>query len=256
MTSNSQPWWRSLYDDLLADVLLERSDPAEVDATLRFLTNRLELLPGMRVFDQCCGVGSLAVPLASSGYRLNGCDLIPEYVERARRRAVDARVVVELETADAFQFVPPQPCDAVFNWWTSFGYASTDDENVRMLDRAAEALRPGGRFALDFMNVTGVLRGFQSRVRTERVTARGTIELIRDSSIDLRRLVMLKRWTYTLPDGSRIARDSQVRMYLPHELVGLFARAGFSDVQLYGNLDGAPLELDSPRCIVVGKRPS
>ena len=46
-------WWHTLYDGLLADVLLER-EPGEVDETLRFLVDALQLRPGQRVFDQCC----------------------------------------------------------------------------------------------------------------------------------------------------------------------------------------------------------
>jgi 16S rRNA G1207 methylase RsmC len=57
-------WWTELYDDHLADVLLEPSSPAEVDATLGFLVERLHLTPRARVFDQCCGTGRLSVPLA------------------------------------------------------------------------------------------------------------------------------------------------------------------------------------------------
>ena len=62
MTQDS--WWSALYDDVLADVLLERADEAEVDRTLTFLVDMLELRPADLVFDQCSGIGSLAVPLA------------------------------------------------------------------------------------------------------------------------------------------------------------------------------------------------
>jgi hypothetical protein len=38
-------WWAALYDDLLAEVLLDRASIAEVDATLDFLTGALEIQP-------------------------------------------------------------------------------------------------------------------------------------------------------------------------------------------------------------------
>ena len=51
-------WWQSLYDDTFADFYLVPRDDAELQATLAFLRHRLDLKPGDRVFDQCCGVGT------------------------------------------------------------------------------------------------------------------------------------------------------------------------------------------------------
>ena len=255
MSTPGPGWWAQLYDDLLADVLLERADAAEVDVTLDFLAQALALAPGMRVFDQCCGIGSLSIPLAQRGFQIAGCDLMPAYIARAHRKASTAGVEVDLTAADAFAYVAHPSCDAAFNWWTSFGYAREDAENARMLARALESLRPGGRFALDFMNVPGVLRGFLPRVETRRATPRGEVTLIRDSTVELRTMAMTKRWTYLLPDGFRVEHDSWVRMYMPHELISLLERVGFDDVALYGDLSFEPLTLDSPRCIAVARRP-
>lgn len=254
MTESVHPWWESLYDDWLADVLLTRGDAAEVTATLGFLTEALRLEAGQRVFDQCCGIGSLSVPLAQAGYRVQACDLMPGYIERARSYASQQQVQVESCVADAFHFVAA-PCQAAFNWWTSFGYAPSDTENLRMLRCAYDSLLPGGRFALDFMNVPGVLRSFVPRVITQRQTPRGNVTLVRESEIDLRAMAMTKRWTYHLPDGSEKSHPSWVRMYLPHELEALLRRAGFEDVALYGDVDLSAIALDSPRCIAVARRP-
>lgn len=254
MTTPAQSWWPALYDDLLADVLLERADGAELQNTLRFLTDALQLSPGARVFDQCCGIGSLSVPLAKH-HSVVGWDLMPGYIERAQRAARAAHLEAELVAADAFHYTPSLACDAGFNWWTSFGYAPSDQDNLRMLQRAFEALRAGGRFALDFMNVPGILRAFQPHVVTRRNTSRGEVMLIRESRVDLAAMAMIKRWTYLLPDGQRVEHDSWVRLYLPHELAALLKRAGFEDVVLYGDLDKTPITLDSPRCIAVARRP-
>jgi SAM-dependent methyltransferase len=240
-------WWHALYDDLLADMLLERADRRETERTLDFLAGVLDLEPGARVFDQCCGIGSLAIPLARRGYRVVGCDLAAGYIERARR---DAPASLELHAADAFEFVPA-PCDGAFNWWTSFGYADEDAQNIRMLARAFEALKAGGRFALDFMNVPGVLHRFREEV----VTRRGEVELVRRSAVDPAAMVMDKTWTYALPNGERVVHTSRVRLYTPRELGDLLARAGFVDVRFHGDIDRSPLALESPRCIAVARKP-
>lgn len=246
-------WWESLYDGLLAAVLLEPQTEDELARTADFVWGVLELAPGARVFDQCCGLGQLARVMASRGAEVIGVDQASAYVERARRDAEGLRA--RFEVGDAFAFVAEPACDGAYNWWTSYGYADDDAENERMLARAFESLRPGARYALDVPNVPGLLRGFLPSVVTRRAMPEGELVLIRESSIDLAKGVLHKRWTYVLPDGGMVVRPSAVRLYMPHDMRAAFERAGFEEVALYGSTAGERLALDSPRCIVVGRRP-
>ena len=244
-------WWSELYDDLLAEVLLDGTSDAEVDATVRFLVEALALAPGDRVFDQCCGVGRLAIPLARWGAEVVGVEQSARYIERARERARAAGVAPELTVGDAFAHVPSRPCAAAFNWWTSFGYLPDDDANARMLRRAYEALAPGGRFALDMPNVPALLAAF----RPHEVTRRGEVLLLRESRLDLSRGLLHKRWTFVAPDGRRVERPSTIRLYTPDRLAALVEGVGFTGARVLGGVDGRPIALDSPRCIVVARRP-
>ena len=251
----SHPWWLSLYDDHLAAMLLERSDPTEVECSTDFLMQALELKPGARVMDQCCGIGSLSLPLLRRGVGVVAVDLIDSYVARTRADARAQGLEVDAHCADAFEFVATPPCDAVFNWWTSFGYAESDAENACMLERAYASLVPGGRFALDFMNVPGVLRHFQDEVITRRTLPAGELVLVRHSELDFRGGALEKRWIFTLPDGEVVRHSSRVKLYQPWDLVALSEAAGFQEVTLVGDLDGQALGLDSRRCILLARRP-
>jgi len=247
-------WWAELYDDALADVLLERVDPAAVEVTVGFLRRVLAVEPGDRILDQCCGVGGLAIPLARAGFDVVGVDQAAGYIARATAASEDVRERARFFVGDAFGWRPERMCHAAFNWWTSFGYAPRDADNLRMLKRAAEAIVPGGRFALDFLNVPQVLRAFAPTVTISRATPRGTIELTRETTLDLAAGTMHKTWRYVLPDGTRPERTSVIRMYMPSQLVELLRAAGFDDIELYGDETGAPLTIDSPRCIAVAVR--
>jgi len=242
-------WWAELYDDALADVLLERTD---VERTLKFLRNVLAIAPGDRVLDQCCGIGSLAIPLARAGFEVVGVDQAAGYIARATAAAAGASA--KFFVGDAFTWRPERMCNAAFNWWTSFGYAARDADNQRMLKRAAEAIVPGGRFALDFMNVPQVLRGFQPTVVVERD---GT-KLTRETTLDLAAGTMAKTWRYELPEskivGTQPVRTSTLRLYMPSQLIELLRASGFDDIELYGDETGEPLTIDSPRCIAVAVR--
>jgi len=245
------PWWETFYDENLADMLLEQTSAAEIDSAADFLIKQLNLQPGATVLDQCCGSGRLTWELARRGYAMRGMDLIPAYIERAGRRESTSGTAPLFEVADAFGFKADPPCDAVFNWWTSFGYADSDDTNQIMLLRAWESLRAGGCYALDFMNVPGLYRHFQPHV----VTRNGAVTLIRESTLDLSANVIRKQWTYFLPDGRCVVHESAVRLYDPAALRRLFEGAGFTAVTFFGDVDASPLTLNSPRCIVTARKP-
>ena len=231
-------------------------EPVELESTLAFLVGALALSPGARLFDQCCGIGSLALPLAARGFDVTGVDLCAPYVERARGDAAAAGLDrCRFEVADAGAFAPAEPCDGAFNWWTGLGHAESDAGDRAMVGRAFAALRPGGRFVVDYMNVPGVLRDFRPRVATGRATAKGPITLVRESRIDPLASVMHKRWAYHLGAGPIVFKESRLRLYYPHELASMLTGAGFVDLRACGSAAGEPLSLDSPRCIFVATRP-
>lgn len=249
-------WWEDLYDDLLADVLLENTNQQEVTDTVTFLESALAISEGASLFDQCCGTGRLSIPLAKKGYSVVGVDLIEGYIKTAREKSDASCLNPVLTVGDAFVYECSNACDGGFNWWTSFGYKMEDTENVVMLQRAFSSLRPGASFALDYMNVPGVLHHFKPEVVTEGVERGGQrMQLIRQSHCDVETGVLHKEWNYTLESGKHIQHHSMVRLYDPPTLKRLFEMAGFMNIRIFGDLDQSPITLNSPRCIVVGQRP-
>ncbi len=243
-------WWSEFYDENLALLLLDQSSPAEVDQTISFLTQKLSLSPGARVYDQCCGNGRLSIPLLNAGFDVVGVDQADLYIRQALDRAEGRG---EFIADDAATFVADQS-DAVINWWTSWGYAESDDANLDMLIAAYRSLKPGGVFALDFLNTPAVIRHFQRDVVTRRTTEDGDIVLTRESTLDLGAGRILKHWTYYLPNGKRVEFDTSVKLYMPHRIGELLASAGFSNVEFYGGTDASSLTADSRRCIVVAHK--
>lgn len=245
-------WWQPLYDDIVAEMFLVRRDPADLAATVAFLTHTLALEPGRTAFDQCCGIGTFSIPLAQAGVRVVGVDQSDAYIRRATEFGVG--LPCEFFATDAFTFTPAVTCDAAFNWGTSFGNAESDSRNLDMLRRAADALKPGGRFLLDYQHVPRVLRHFQQTLTHRLKRPDGEVLLLRESTVDLPGGALRQAWTFLLPDGTHYERQTAVRLYFPHQLGEMLREAGFESVQFFGGTDGRPLDLDSPRCVVVGTR--
>src|SRR6185295_16486151 len=245
--SASKDWWTAFYNDALADLFLVR-EPKELEETLSFLTSRLELRAGSVVFDQCCGIGSVSIPLARRGMTVIGVDAIEPYIRRARRDAAEMNGACTFEAGDAGAFAPGRPCDGVFNWYSSFGYSDDDARNLEMLKRAFEALRPGGRFALDTLNVPGIFRDFKPCMTRKGQTAAGEVLLIRESVLNHRRGAIEQTWTYVMPDGARDVRKSSVRLYLAQDEEDNIEQRVFRGLDLFHNAKRDARDSESALC--------
>jgi SAM-dependent methyltransferase len=258
-TDASPPWWADFFDDTYADIgLTSASEQAEqrLEAAVAFIARVLELEPGDLVFDQCCGIGRLSLPLAAAGFRVIGVDQAATYTQRAQALADEAGLQCRFVAGDAFELVAPEPCAGAFNWFTSFGYHADDAVNRRMLDRAFESLVPGGRFALEYMSVPRILRDFRA-CHLDRVQSGGReLWLIQEPRFDFAAGMIRCDWTFMRPDESHEVRRVENRAYMPAEILSLLGAAGFEDLSLYGSIEGEPFDLESPRCIAVGRKPS
>ncbi|MFK7767828.1 MAG: class I SAM-dependent methyltransferase [Mariniblastus sp.] len=265
MTNQESEWWRNFHVIEMADLFLERSSQAELDETTNFLIEELNLKPGMHVYDQCCGTGTISFELAKHSISVSGADLCETYIERAievsgrnepTRSAPPSRAQLEFHCADAFEFVPDKPCDAVFNWFSSFGYASTNEKNRRMLARAFDSLKPGCRFTMDVPNFPGLIRGFQKyMVRTGESNGK-SVTCVRECSVNLRSGLLEQTWNWIVEGRSVDQRKSALRIYFPHEIVEMLTDVGFETINLYGGLNRSELEMDSPRLIVTARKPA
>lgn len=256
MKSAADEWWRTFHVPEMADLFLVRQDQSEMEQTIAFLKESLRLQRGARVYDQCCGIGSLSIALAREGMLPVGADLCDHFITRARQDAARAGVQCDFHVADAFEFVPAAACDAVFNWYSSFGYANADERNSQMIARAYDALRPGGCFALDVPNLCGVLRTFQRQMVRRGESHGRQVTLIRESTMVLERGVLRQLWTWLIDGRSPIERTSELRLYLPHQIRELLAACGFADIRLLGSIAAEELTLDSPRLICTARRPA
>ncbi len=249
-------WWQTFFDDDYAAYGLANDPPEIIERSVNLIIRALELRPGHTVFDQCCGIGRISIPLAQRGIQIIGVDLVESYVRTARQRATEANLPCEFHVGDACNFVSPRPCDAAINWFTSFGYTPDDEHNILTLRRVFESLKPGGRFLMDYLNVPGVMANFRaSHVDRPTAPALANVIVIHETRPDFLKGMIDSDWTFLYPDGRRITRRVSTRAYMPHEIVSLLRRCGFEDIHLLGSADGEPFERTSRRCIVLATRP-
>jgi 2-polyprenyl-3-methyl-5-hydroxy-6-metoxy-1,4-benzoquinol methylase len=245
-------WYETFFDEHWLTISSHTHTPEKSAAEVEFLISGLGLEPGQRVLDIPCGHGRHSVELARRGMRVVGVDLSAEPLELARSAARAAGVELDLRRVDMREIEFRDEFDAALNLWTSFGYFETEAEDRLVLDRVLRALRPGGAFVIETINLHGVLRRFEPRAWHELGDGRLLLE---ERAFDPWTGRMHSGWTLVQPSGERIEMSFATRAYTLVELTGMMAEAGFDVEGAWGDYQGSDYRVDSRRMIVLARRP-
>lgn len=110
------------------------------------------LQPGDRVVDLCCGAGSITIFLAEQGAQITGIDLAPYLITLAREEAIKRGAKANFIQASVLSYPLGKE---IYDLAVCFGNAITDFPHQRFprfRDRVFKALKPGGRFILEYID--------------------------------------------------------------------------------------------------------
>ena len=228
------------YGDMLTD---ERTE-AEVTALVQIL----ELTVPMTILDLACGFGRHANRLAALGHQVTGIDLMPGFLEIARRNAAEKGVQVIYQQGDMRQLSFIEMFDRVMMLFTAFGYFD-DEDNLLVLKNVARALKPGGSLVFDIPNRDVILNGFLPYIVTEKdqnlMIDRNTFDSATGRLYNRRIIIR---------DDVRKDKPFFVRIYNPTEISDVLDRAGLGVYKMYGGWDGQQISTDSRRMVVVARK--
>jgi len=186
------------------------------------------------------GDGRVAIPVArATGRTVIGLDTSPAMLERARTRAAEAGVTLDLREQDMRELALDEAAALVYCPFRALLHLPTWADRRRTFERVAASLRPGGRFAWNAFpfdhRVAARLdgqRGAQPFPHTVRYA-------IADNRIDL-----------TLDDGA----TTSLWWAMKNEWLGLIDVAGLELEALYGGFDRRPLGDDGGEYVFVTRR--
>jgi SAM-dependent methyltransferase len=115
-----------------------------------FIIKTLQLNGNERILDLACGYGRHALAFARRGYAVTGVDITRDYIDDATKHAPPNAQFICADIRDtnfnsAFDVVLSLADGAI-------GYLETDEENLKIFDVIAKALKPGGRHFMDVCN--------------------------------------------------------------------------------------------------------
>jgi len=237
-------FWRDLYPYMF---------PAERFAMAGEQVDQILALSGCsrgKVLDLCCGPGRHSVEFGRRGWEVTAVDGSTFLLDRARERATEAGAPVEWVQEDMRRFHRPATFDLACSIFTSFGYFTAEEDDLRVLLNVHESLRDGGVFVMELIGKEWLARNWQNSLVTQ--FPDGCLLLQRPrvqegwSRID-------NEWVLIKADRSRTFRFEHT-LYSGRELKDRLVACGFRDVKLHGGLDGSGYGLEARRLVAVARK--
>lgn len=203
-----------------------------------FIESEIAFEKRKRILDIGCGTGRHSIELTKRGYHMTGIDLSDSLLKRAREKAAEQNLVIDFQKHDARQLPFNQEFDAVIMLCEgAFSLMETDEMNFQILQKAANALKPGGK--LIFTTLNGLFPLFHS-VKDFLDSAKEEGNASTDSiSFDL--MTFRESSLTSVEDDNGIKKDLHCneRYYVPSEITWLLKTLNFKSIDIFGATLGA-----------------
>ncbi len=243
-------WWKTLFDQDYLTVYGPLYPPERSRQEVEGVERILGLRPGMRVLDLACGHGRHTLLLAGRGYQAVGLDFSGPFLAHARAQARQAGLPVHWVRGDMRALPWVEAFDAVLCLFTSLGYFEKEEDNLRVVQEVARALRPGGFFLLDLAHRDWLVRNFCRREWFRR----GDLWVWEERRFDpvAGRLHVEHYW---MAGSRQEKRHFDLRIYTATEAAAMVWQAGLEVHICLGGYDGSPFTGDASRLLLVARRP-
>lgn len=240
-------WFREWFDSPYYHKLYFERDEKEAAAFIDRLLVYLDPPAGSGILDAGCGRGRHSRLLADRGFDVTGIDLAPSSIEYARR--------FETENLHFFLHDMRQPLGAnifthVFNFFTSFGYFRTEREHTNAIRTISQALKPGGTFVLDYLNVHYSEDHLVHRSKKE---IDGIVYFLTKwyDETHFYKKILIEDESLEAP----LEYTEKVAKYSLGDFSDMFSWHGLQIQEVFGSYDLGPYHIkNSPRLILVARR--
>ncbi len=237
-------WFEQWFDTPYYHQLYQYRDDAEAQRFLDRLVAHLELPKAARICDLGCGKGRHARYLAEKGFDVTGLDLSQASIEFASEFAHERLRFQQHDMRDPFG---ESEFDLVGTFFTAFGYFDNIDDDRRILRNVRQALKKGGLYVLDFLNLDHARR---SRVEHE-IVKRGettfTITRAEENGFLLKTIeVKAAEVEFTTQE--------RVRAFDRKTLEDLLLEADLKPIDVFGSYDLEPWNTEnSTRTLIIAE---
>ncbi|MCH2214082.1 MAG: class I SAM-dependent methyltransferase [Flavobacteriales bacterium] len=244
-STHNQPWYETWFKSPYYHVLYRDRDQREARLFITKLLRYLAPISESHFLDLACGQGRHSLIICDAGFEVTGIDLARENINIARKNANEK---LHFSQHDMREPLGKELFEYVLNLFTSFGYFEKLEENEEVIKTVVHALKKGGKFVLDFMNVETVVKGLIPEEHKDIDGIHFKIQRSHQDGFILKRI--------NIKDGHFVYNfNESVKALTKKDLMDMFDRNGLEVLDMFGNYSLDKFDSErSPRLILIGKK--
>lgn len=157
METKNSDWYKNIWTlDIKNQSWVE-----DTENQVNFIIDTLSLTGKERILDLACGFGRHSLSFARKGFCVVGVDITKDYIDDAIKSAEAFSLNIDFIHSDIRDLRFNNEFDVVLNLADgAIGYLENDDENLKIFDVIASALKPGGKHFMDICNAEHAVNFF------------------------------------------------------------------------------------------------
>ena len=189
-------------------------------------------------------------PLSMRGYEMTGQDINSYFLKLAGNDAIKNGLKVNYIRGDMRTIGFKGYFDAVLSLFTSIGVLESDEEDEKVFKAVNAALKPGGKFLIDYINRDFIMRRYQA----------DDIRTIPGGFVKIKRvhdhIKCSHREVYDIYRNKKHLKHIEInfRFYTVTELTSMLHRSGFRVCSIFGGYEDTPLSFDTKSCFIIAEK--
>jgi SAM-dependent methyltransferase len=226
----------------------EIADQNQTERQIKFLKGTVKA-DGL-ILDLACGTGRHLLELGKAGYDVVGLDISAKLLKIAKSRWHKAQLV-----KGDMRFLPFKPSvfSAAISMDQSFGYLSSEMDDLQSLKELKKTLRSDGVLIVDLFNLKHLVKKLQKN-NEFKWREYPSFFLVQTRNIDSSSGKLHDQWTvYDWVDGDIKVFEHITRLYTCGDMQSLLEKANFIIKEVYGDYEIQNWTEDSKRLIFLAK---
>ncbi len=240
-------WFKSWFNSPYYHILYDHRNKEEAELFIRHLASYLNLEKQAHLLDLACGNGRHAIILNQLGYRVTGIDLSENNIKTAQLKENPTLSFVQGDMRDVYK---KEEFDVVLNLFTSFGYFNLMDDNKKVIQSAFQMLKNEGLIVIDYFNTHVICKNLLKKESIQKQHVQF------DISKEIVDGFIIK--TIHIKDEENNYYETfheKVMLISPEEIQSLLTHHSFQLLNLFGDYDLNPFQLESSkRLILIARR--
>lgn len=235
MKANSPDWYKSIWTLDIKNMSWVEDTENQVD----FIIKALGLNGTERILDLACGYGRHAISFARRKFPVVGVDITQAYIEDAIKSTKGIYSNIEFIHSDIRDVNFKNEFDVVLNLADgAIGYLENDEENMKIFDVIAGALKPGGKHFMDICNAEHAEAFFPKRSWAAGEKEFSFSEFEWDAE---KRIMLYAGGGFTYGDIARkpdMLTGNPTRLYSEREIADIFKERGMRIARTFSDYTG------------------